>query len=271
MKTFLTSLSTLALAVTALDLTAQDTDATPDNKDEATIRSEGSYGIGTQFAGQFNPGELDVDAFVQGFRDKLEDRELKYSEQEIQEALKAMNTLVRGEREAQRKIDAEKNLEASKSFLEENAKREGVTTTESGLQYEVLSPGSGEKPRPADRVQVHYHGTLRDGTVFDSSVERGKPSEFAVGGVIKGWQEALTLMPKGAKWKLFIHPDLAYGERGSGRNIGPNEVLIFEVELLEIKPVQAVTPPVAVPPRPGNRKIEAVTPPVRVPPLPEKE
>lgn len=119
-------------------------------------------------------------------------------------------------------------------FLEENKKRTGVTTTESGLQYEIIKAGEGPKPAATDKVKTHYHGTLTNGTVFDSSVDRGEPVEFPVNGVIKGWTEALQLMPVGSKWKLFIPYELAYGERAAGPQIPPYSALVFEVELLEI-------------------------------------
>lgn len=125
------------------------------------------------------------------------------------------------------------NLAAGNAYLEKNKAREGVMTTASGLQYEVIVPGTGEKPLSTQKVKVHYHGTLIDGTVFDSSVERGAPGTFGVTQVIKGWQEGLQLMPAGSKWKFYIPANLAYGARGQGK-IGPNSALIFEVELLEI-------------------------------------
>lgn len=125
-------------------------------------------------------------------------------------------------------------VQRGQDFLAKNKTRSEVKTTDSGLQYEVLKEGSGAKPKASDKVTVHYTGTLIDGTVFDSSVERGQPASFPVNGVIPGWVEALQLMPTGSKWKLFIPSDLAYGERGAGANIGPNETLVFEVELLEI-------------------------------------
>ena len=121
----------------------------------------------------------------------------------------------------------EANSEAGKAFLEENSKREVVITTASGLQYEILSEGDGDSPKATDEVTVHYHGTLIDGSVFDSSVERGQPATFPVNGVIPGWVEALQLMSPGAKYKLFIPSDLAYGERGAGQMIGPNTTLIL--------------------------------------------
>ena len=126
------------------------------------------------------------------------------------------------------------NVEAGQKFLAENGKRDGVVTTATGLQYEVLAEGSGDSPKETEQVTVHYHGTLIDGTVFDSSVERGQPATFPVNGVIPGWVEALQLMKPGAKYKLFIPSNLAYGERGAGGSIGPNATLIFEVELISI-------------------------------------
>jgi FKBP-type peptidyl-prolyl cis-trans isomerase FklB len=126
------------------------------------------------------------------------------------------------------------NLKAGEDFLEENKKREVVHTTASGLQYEVLTEGSGPKPKATDKVKCHYHGTLIEGTIFDSSVQRGQPATFPLNMVIKGWTEALQLMPVGSKYRLFLHPSLAYGERQTGAVIGPNSTLIFDVELLGI-------------------------------------
>ncbi len=130
----------------------------------------------------------------------------------------------------------EKEKSKGEAFLAENKTKEGIQTSESGLQYKVITEGTGEKPDPTDVVRVHYHGTLMDGTVFDSSVERGEPAEFGVSQVIPGWTEALQLMPVGSKWKLFIPQDLAYGPRGAGQAIPPYSALVFEVELLEIVP-----------------------------------
>jgi FKBP-type peptidyl-prolyl cis-trans isomerase FklB len=129
---------------------------------------------------------------------------------------------------------ASASIEAGKKFLADNAKKEGITTTESGLQYEVITEGNGDKPKGTDSVKCHYHGTLIDGTVFDSSVKRGEPATFPVNGVIAGWVEALQLLPAGSKWKLFVPSNLAYGAQGAGNLIGPHTTLIFEVELLEI-------------------------------------
>ncbi len=129
---------------------------------------------------------------------------------------------------------AQKNLEEGNAFLEKNKAKSGVVTTESGLQYEVITEGTGPKPGADDVVKVHYHGTTIDGKVFDSSVDRGEPVEFPVGQVIPGWVEALQLMPVGSKWKIYLPGNLAYGERGAGGDIGPNSVLIFDVELIDI-------------------------------------
>lgn len=132
----------------------------------------------------------------------------------------------------QEKLEA--NLKAGESFLEENKKRPEIKTTDSGLQYEVLVEGNGAKPTATDKVKCHYHGTLIDGTIFDSSVQRGQPATFPLNMVIKGWTEALQLMPVGSKYRLFLHPSMAYGERQTGNVIGPNSTLIFDVELLDI-------------------------------------
>jgi FKBP-type peptidyl-prolyl cis-trans isomerase len=144
------------------------------------------------------------------------------------------NELVRKFFEGAGEREAQKTLEEGNAFLEKNKAREGVTTTESGLQYEILTEGTGAKPAAEDQVRVHYHGTLIDGKVFDSSVDRGEPVVFGVGQVIPGWTEALQLMPVGSKWKIYLPSSIAYGERGAGGDIAPNSALIFEVELLEI-------------------------------------
>lgn len=137
---------------------------------------------------------------------------------------------------AERAARAKANLKKGEDFLAENKKKEGVKTTKSGLQYIVLKEGSGIKPYATDTVQVHYHGTLLDGSVFDSSVKRGEPATFPLNHVIPGWTEILQLMPKGSKWCVFIPPDLAYGQRGTpDGKIGPNETLVFEIELLDIQ------------------------------------
>ncbi len=136
---------------------------------------------------------------------------------------------------------SKKDLEAGQSWLKENAKKAGIVVTQSGLQYKIVKEGTGSKPLATDKVSVHYTGKTIDGTVFDSSVQRGQPTSFEVGGVIPGWTEALLLMPVGSKWELYIPSELAYGERGAGGVIKPNSVLVFEIELLEILPAEQAT------------------------------
>lgn len=171
--------------------------------------------------------KMNLDAISEAFSSITAGAELKISEEEA-------NTLVQNFFNEASKREAQENLEAGNKFLEENKAREGVKTTESGLQYEIITEGTGPIPTANDRVRVNYHGTLIDGTVFDSSVDRGEPVVFGVNQVIPGWTEALEMMPVGSKWKIYLPADLAYGERGAGGDIGPNETLIFEVELLEI-------------------------------------
>ncbi|WP_339740152.1 FKBP-type peptidyl-prolyl cis-trans isomerase [uncultured Sunxiuqinia sp.] len=144
------------------------------------------------------------------------------------------NKILQDFMEKQQSGQGKENLEQGLQFLAENREKKGIVETASGLQYQVLVEGDGEKPSPADEVKCHYHGTLIDGTVFDSSVQRGEPATFPVNGVIQGWVEALQMMTTGSKWRLFVPSDLAYGDRGAGGAIGPHATLIFDVELLEI-------------------------------------
>lgn len=191
-----------------------------------------AYSLGVDIGRNIEKGEfdsLDIDAMVVGIKDVVEKKNLKISDEESK---KIVMEFLKKKQDAQMAAAVTKG----KKFLEENAKKPGVTTTESGLQYQIMKAGNGPKPTVNDQVVVNYHGTLLDGRVFDSSVERGEPAVFPVGGVISGWTEALTLMPVGSKWKLFIPAKLAYGERGAGGAIGPNETLVFEVELISIAP-----------------------------------
>lgn len=199
---------------------------------------QASYGIGytmgEQLKGQNLP-EISVDAVIEGITDSLEGRPRKLDDA----ALKAAFDYLRERQSEQHAQLAKANLEQGKAFLAKNGAREGVTTTASGLQYEVLRGGDGPKPSASDRVKTHYRGELIDGTVFDSSYDRGQPVTFGVNQVISGWTEALQLMPVGAKWRIFIPSDLAYGEKGAaGGRIPPNSVLVFDVELLEINPTE---------------------------------
>jgi len=175
--------------------------------------------------------EIDFEIFAKGIKDALTDVKPLLSEKEIHETMAAFQK----EMMAKRQQIAKKNQEEGESFLAENKKKEGVQTLTSGLQYKVIKASKGKKPSLTDTVTVHYRGTLIDGTEFDNSYRRWEPATFPVKGIIPGWTEALQLMEEGAKWQLFIPPNLAYGERGAGGKIGPNATLIFEIELISIK------------------------------------
>ncbi|MCH8216605.1 MAG: FKBP-type peptidyl-prolyl cis-trans isomerase [Planctomycetes bacterium] len=202
-------------------------------------KDQTSYAIGMQIGRSLmSQGvNINVDVLFQAIRDVLEKKEPLLSSADFQKTMATFSQSQRKKQQAAKRSQGLKNRAAAKAFLEANKVKEGVRVTASGLQYQVIKSGSGPKPKKTDRVRVHYHGTLIDGKVFDSSVNRGTPSEFPVNGVIKGWIEALQLMETGAKWKLFIPPELAYGEPGRP-SIPPNSALIFEVELLEILPHQ---------------------------------
>lgn len=204
-----------------------------------------SYAIGVNMASQMRISftEVNEDLFIQGFKNGLDSSNLKI---EVSKVNGIVRDYMMKKQMAEQKKQQEENLKkievefadvkkAGENFLVENKTKEGVQTTESGLQYIVLKEGAGEKPSGTSRVKVHYHGTLTDGTVFDSSVERGKPSEFGVNGVIKGWTEGLQLMPVGSKYKFFIPQELAYGAfPRQGGKVRPFDALVFEVELVEI-------------------------------------
>ena len=191
-----------------------------------------AYGLGKRMQADAVP--LDIDTFTAGLRDALSGAEPRMTHEEVTAEMQAYQEKVAAEQEAAQAAAGAANLAAAQAFLEENAAREGVTVTDSGLQYEVLEQGDGPIPGPDDTVEVHYRGTLIDGTEFDSSYKRGETDTFGVGQVISGWTEALQLMPQGSKWKLFIPPELGYGAGGAGQAIGPNSALIFEVELISI-------------------------------------
>ena len=202
-----------------------------------TQKEKASYGIGVDIARNFKRLGIDLDAniLVKGVRDGLSGGKLLMTEDDLRAAVAAFEGDLRQKQAQATKIAAEDNGKAGEAFLAENQKKQGVVTLPSGLQYKVLKAGDGKTPTDADTVECHYRGTLIDGTEFDSSNRGGQPATFKVTGVIPGWKEALRLMPVGSKWQLFVPPQLAYGERGAGRDIGPNATLIFEVELLAIK------------------------------------
>ena len=200
-----------------------------------TLEQKASYGIGRQMGDQLAQQPFDgmsLSAIAAGIEDAFNGNDLAVDPKDIQEAFNVLNERMR----AQQEEEAKKASEVGNNFLAENAKREGVTVLESGLQYEIITAGDedSEKPTRESKVRTHYHGTFIDGKVFDSSYDRGQPAEFPVGGVIAGWTEALQLMSKGAKWKLYIPYNLAYGEQGSPGGIPPYSALVFDVELLEI-------------------------------------
>lgn len=203
------------------------------SKELKTEAEKISYALGMNVAESLRelPIEIDIKVLNGSLADALSGTEPALSKEEYISAMKALQAKA----QAAQKDAASENLEKQSEFLVSNGDAEGVITTESGLQYKVITEGAGPKPSLDDKVSVHYTGTLLDGTEFDSSVRRGEPAEFGVGQVIKGWTEALQLMNVGSKYKLFIPSDLAYGDRGAGNIIGPGAMLIFEVELLAIK------------------------------------
>jgi FKBP-type peptidyl-prolyl cis-trans isomerase len=207
-----------------------------DSKKSANLKSaidSASYAIGVSTGAGYKenlktlPDSANVDALIAGFTEALKGQKTSMTPEAAQAFLQTYFM------EASAK-QATKAKEEGDKFLAENKTKEGIITTESGLQYKVVTEGKGVKPTAEDKVKVHYKGTLLDGKVFDSSIERGEPAEFGVGQVIKGWTEGLQLMPVGSKYTFWIPSDLAYGERVAGQDIKPNSVLVFEVELLEI-------------------------------------
>ncbi len=193
-----------------------------------------AYGLGQRLKSDGVP--LDVPAFSAGLADAFAGSEARLSQEEIGQELQAFQEQQSNQRQQQANAMADTNQVAGAEFLTENASRDGVVVLESGLQYKVLTAGDGQIPGAGDTVEVHYRGTLIDGTEFDSSYARGTTVSFAVTQVIPGWTEALQLMPVGSKWQLVIPSELAYGAGGAGASIGPNATLLFDVELVAIKP-----------------------------------
>ena len=196
-----------------------------------------SYALGLEIGANLKglPTAIDLPIFLRGLEDSFTGNKPLLTAEQAAEAREELSGKIREERIRQMQELAEKNRKVGAAFLAENGKKEGVRTTGSGLQYTVLREGDGQTPEASDQVRVHYRGTLIDGTEFDSSHKRGEPATFSVGGVIAGWTEGLQLMTVGSRYRLFIPSELAYGERGSRGKIGPNETLIFEVELLAIE------------------------------------
>ncbi|MDM8561326.1 FKBP-type peptidyl-prolyl cis-trans isomerase [Candidatus Parabeggiatoa sp. HSG14] len=178
--------------------------------------------------------KVNLDAFANGLNSALSKKKPLLTPKEMNEVMTAFQKDIRTRQLKKQKQQANKNIKEGEAFLAKNAKKPGVVTLSSGLQYKVLTPGKGKTPKSDDKVTTHYEGTLINGEVFDSSKARKKPATFPVNGVIAGWTEALQLMKEGAKWQLFIPANLAYGERGAGGKIGPNATLIFEIELISV-------------------------------------
>lgn len=224
---------TYMMAIAGVFFTCLNMNAEEIKKPES-LEERVSYAYGLMIARQLGERgvEIDIDQFLAAFKTVNAGGEPILSEDEVASAFE----------ESQKMVDAKSaqgedkaNLEAGQKYLEENAKKEGVEVTESGLQYEILEEGDGKKPGATDNVTVHYHGTLLDGTVFDSSVDRGEPTSFPLNRVIPGWTEGVQLMPLGSKFRFTIPYNLAYGSRGAGADIKPYSTLVFEVELLEIE------------------------------------
>jgi FKBP-type peptidyl-prolyl cis-trans isomerase FklB len=241
MRLLIIPIAVLALASLSF---GQDKPQLKDLKDKV------SYSVGLNVGANFKKQgqELNPDALLAGVKDALSGKTPALNENELKETMEAWSKQM----EDKQKVVGEKNAADATKFLAENKKKDGVKTTASGLQYKVMKEGAGAQPKETDTVTVNYRGTLINGTEFDSSYKRGQPATFPINGVIKGWTEALQLMKTGSKYQLFIPADLAYGARAVGPDITPNSALIFEVELLEVKPAPASTGPSA-PPSPSSR------------------
>ena len=245
-------ISIAALSIASIGL-AQDKGALKDQKDKA------SYSIGHDIGTTFKKQNVDLnpEAILAGMKDAMAGKDA-ISKDERDKVLEAFTKEMTEKQAAASKEAAAKNAAEGEKFLAENKKKEGVKVTASGMQYKVLKEGTGPTPKETDTVVTNYKGTLIDGTEFDSSYKRGEPASFPVNRVIKGWTEALQMMKTGSKYQLFIPPNLAYGERGAGRDIGPNSTLIFEVELLSIKPPEA--PPTTTAPASSPGAATAASP-----------
>jgi FKBP-type peptidyl-prolyl cis-trans isomerase FklB len=223
-------LAAAALCTVVLPALAQDA-ALKSDKDKL------SYGIGADLGRNLKRLEIEVDPELvrKGLLDALSGAKPMMSDEEVRGVLTGLQAQIQRKAAQAQSVAGEENKKAGEAFLAQNKTKPGVVTLPSGLQYKILKGSEGKKPAESDTVECNYRGTLINGTEFDSSYKRGQPATFAVTQVIPGWREALQLMTVGSKWQLFVPPELAYGERGAGRDIGPNATLVFEVELLGIK------------------------------------
>ncbi|WP_439134658.1 FKBP-type peptidyl-prolyl cis-trans isomerase [Pseudomaricurvus sp.] len=222
----------MSTAATAFFVVGLNQQVMADKLESLTDRA--SYVFGYKTAERFKQGQIDInpEVFSQAMKDAQKGTEPKLSEEDMQDTMRALQTEQQAKQAEAMKEISEANEKEGKAFLAANAKKDGVKTTESGLQYKVLEAGKGAKPTRDNQVSVNYKGTLLDGTEFDSSYQRGEPATFGVTQVIPGWTEALLMMKEGAKWEVYIPSDLAYGAGGAGGQIGPNATLVFEIELL---------------------------------------
>ena len=224
-----------------------------DTSDLQTDAEKFGYAVGVDIGRSLKPvkDSVDLGALMKGMQESMEGQKPRLSDEEREQVKTAVSKQLQQKNMEERMAKAKENKEKGEKFLAENGKRQGVTTTKSGLQYEAVTEGKGAAPVASDKVTVHYKGTLIDGTEFDSSYKRNQPVTFPLGNVIPGWTEGLQLMKEGGKAKLYIPSELAYGERGAGAKIGPNETLIFEVELLKVEKGDAAA--AAPKPAPGKK------------------
>ena len=222
-----------AVATAGLLLTMGSAAAVDLKKDESRFGYSLGYNMGKGLSADFP--NIDMESLKKGMDAAIAGEKSKLSEEDMRAAIQAGQSKAMEARKERLAAKGKENLEDGKKFLAANGKKKGITTTDSGLQYEVVKKGEGKSPKAEDTVSVHYHGTLPDGTVFDSSVDRGTPASFALNRVIPGWTEGVQLMKEGAKYRFYVPANLAYGERSPSPKIGPNQVLIFDVELLEVK------------------------------------
>jgi FKBP-type peptidyl-prolyl cis-trans isomerase FklB len=227
----------LAIGLLAGQAGAEEKEASGDKSALKDKKEKVSYSIGVDIGNTMKKQSIDIDPDVlaKGLKDAFSGGKTLMTEQEVTETLNGLRTEMMAKQQERMKEAGEKNKKEGEAFLAENKKKEGVVTLPSGLQYKVITEGTGKMPKLTDTVTVNYKGTLIDGTEFDSSYKRGQPATFPVNGVIPGWTEALQLMKEGSKWQVFIPSNLAYGERGAGNQITPNAVLIFDVELISVK------------------------------------